>query len=319
MFNHGFNTNINQSTLDLELKLRNISEDKKTELVSAAHQDCVSGGLLGHFRDERFQGGFAVGRMTNILKPAELTEVELRKALDITSDIYKKKHCLSMGFDRDIADSPTASGILHYHRFVARRPQDNASAGEITTRVRLSENYQLLVNEFKRFYCSITSDRVVFSALGKWFHDAPFSSFLVFQSVIMLVVPWEFFHCFCVYFFTPDAMSIFYRDVLSNDVVVRIISVYEDVDPRWIKVAKFVFLNRFAVINFSLLAGSIFKDTSIAGTRLDFVFGFVKERPLEFIRYSADFFFKNLKAPTGTAEASEGFVAAAQEGFMNTF
>lgn len=56
MFNHGFNTNINQSTLDLELKLRNISEDKKTELVSAAHQDCVSGGSSRSFSGRTVSG-----------------------------------------------------------------------------------------------------------------------------------------------------------------------------------------------------------------------------------------------------------------------
>jgi len=47
MFNHDFK--INQSTLDLELKLRNVSEEKKLELVLTAHQDCVSGGASRSF------------------------------------------------------------------------------------------------------------------------------------------------------------------------------------------------------------------------------------------------------------------------------
>jgi len=111
-------------------------------------------------------------------------------------------------------------------------------------------------------------------------------------------------------------MAIFYRDVLSNDVVIRVLSVYEDVDPRLIKLAKLAFANRFAVLNVSLLVGSIFKDTTIAGTRFEFFFGFVRERPLEFIRYGADFFFKNLKSPTGAAEKVADTV---REGFFNNF
>jgi len=66
-------------------------------------------------------------------------------------------------------------------------------------------------------------------------------------------------------------------------------------------------------------AGSILNDTSIAGTRFDFVYGFVKERPLEFISYGLDFFFKNLKLSTGTVKASEGVAAVVKEGLLNNF
>ena len=307
---------LSKISVDLDLKLRSFSEDKKLELVRASVQDCVGQGRSTSFKEERFEGVLGSIRLENILKPAELTPDELTTALTTTTVLYNAKRNLHHGLDREVA-ATIVNGVSYGDRFRSNYDSYKTPVVMFADAVRNTSAYRLLVVGLKRLYCTCSWDAGIFCTLRGYFEETPYFSFLVFQSVFLLVGNFENFPVFSEHFAIPGSMLSLYHEVLSSDFVLNATRLSENVDSSSVKVAKFLYRHRLSAINLSWFAVSVINDPALAGSRFDFAFGFLKERPLEFIRYSFDFFFKKVGNATLAIEAPKDVVETFKKTFEN--
>lgn len=295
-------TNLNPLSLGLEGKLRNLSADKNSELVRASVDDCVNFGRLSAFAGERFQGVSGELRLENVLRAAELTPDEVRTALTITTGLYEFKSRLHHGSDQEVANF-RVDGVSYGGRFHESCVRGQTLIVSVAAAVRSSHAYQTLVADLKRLFCTCKWDSDLFRGLRGYFEEAPYLSFLVFQPIFLLVGYLEAFPGFSAYFVIPGAMLSLHEAVLSSDFVSSALRISEDVDLSVVKVAKFLFRHKFYVMNLSWFAISVIKDPALAGSGFDLAFGFIKERPLEFIRYSFNVLVKGVRNESLAIEA----------------
>lgn len=256
--------------------------------------DSVEGAHFCGFGTERFEGALGERRAVNIFKAAELTPAEVNVALDTTKVLYEAKRSLSIGSDAEIARQVFTlnPAITYGEKFQADYERYKTPAVTVFNSVRGSTVYRELLDRLKGFYCGCEHYAGLFSKLRTYFDQFPYLSFLTFQPVFMLVGLFSSFPMFSVYFAIPGSMLTMYDDILSCDFVSRSLRLSDDVDPRFIKVAKLLYTNRGSIVHVSFAAVAVLKDPGLVGGSFDFLFGFIKEYPVEFMRYAGYFFFR---------------------------
>jgi hypothetical protein len=162
-----------------------------------------------------------------------------------------------------------------------------------------------LIDKLQHFYCDCEHAAEIFSGLLTYFEHLPYLSFLTFQPIFLLVGLLGSFPTFSVYFEAPGSMLLLHQDILSCDFILSSLRLVEDmeVNPDYVKVARLLYTNRGSIIHVSLAAAAVLNDPNMATGSFGLVFGFIKERPVDFMRYAMDLFFNAARNAPQAIEA----------------